>query len=413
MKQARPKYQVFVSSTYRDLHDARERVTWAILNARHIPAGMENFTATNDRGWETIRRVIDLTDYYVVILAGAYGSIDETTGISWTQREYEYALERGIPVLGFIRADTHITQADVEKDAAKQAKLITFKARLKKQHLVQEWTDAEDLARKVVEALRNHIHDDEDRRCPRPGWYRGDSIDFSSTVADELARLSAENEALRRQVEEVKGGKRVCLELTDAYDNVFVDSSEVAYEVPKYVLNRESAAIVDAVTGVVSSSHSEYERFLDRANRSMTFHARVRNTGNKPAKEVTVDLEFEGCEQVNLVGYEAPSVPEHLRGIAPRWKMDTARHVYIDRTFGRGGKVCVRQRVKNIAPGVAEDLVYFLVRAEAMDANGWSVTCSYSITDADGARTKGSFLLVTQFKTQEALSEEQVAARFK
>ncbi|WP_348652950.1 DUF4062 domain-containing protein [Polyangium sp. y55x31] len=62
MKRPRPKYQVFVSSTYTDLHDERERVIWGILNARHIPAGMENFTATNDRGWETIRRVIDLTD---------------------------------------------------------------------------------------------------------------------------------------------------------------------------------------------------------------------------------------------------------------------------------------------------------------------------------------------------------------
>lgn len=66
MAPARPKYQIFVSSTYTDLHEERREVTWAILKARHIPVGMENFPATDDRGWKTIKRLIDLSDYYVV-----------------------------------------------------------------------------------------------------------------------------------------------------------------------------------------------------------------------------------------------------------------------------------------------------------------------------------------------------------
>jgi hypothetical protein len=69
MRPARPKYQVFISSTYADLREEREAVTWAILTARHIPVGMEAFTATDDRGWQTIKSVIDRSDYYVLILA--------------------------------------------------------------------------------------------------------------------------------------------------------------------------------------------------------------------------------------------------------------------------------------------------------------------------------------------------------
>ncbi len=39
------KLQVFVSSTYRDLIDERQAAVQAILDAGHIPAGMELFKA--------------------------------------------------------------------------------------------------------------------------------------------------------------------------------------------------------------------------------------------------------------------------------------------------------------------------------------------------------------------------------
>ena len=61
------KYQVFVSSPFVDLAEERKQVVWGILEARHIPVGMENFSAAPDRGWDTIRRVIDNSDYYVLL----------------------------------------------------------------------------------------------------------------------------------------------------------------------------------------------------------------------------------------------------------------------------------------------------------------------------------------------------------
>src|SRR4051812_29018224 len=100
MKSAPPsKYQIFISSTFEDLREEREHIAWAILKLRFIPAGMESFTAKSERGWKTIQRAIDDSDYYVLILAGRYGSIDSEWQQSWTHHEYDYAISKGIPVL--------------------------------------------------------------------------------------------------------------------------------------------------------------------------------------------------------------------------------------------------------------------------------------------------------------------------
>ena len=96
------RYQVFVSSTYEDLREERQQATQAVLETSCFPSGMELFPASDDTQWELIKRVIEESDYYVVIVAGRYGSLGGE-GISYTEMEYDYAIEKGIPVLGFVR----------------------------------------------------------------------------------------------------------------------------------------------------------------------------------------------------------------------------------------------------------------------------------------------------------------------
>ena len=132
-------------------------MTWEILTARHVPAGMENFTAADDRGWKIIQWVIDDSDYYVLLLAGRYGSIDEPTGKSWTQLEYEYARERGIPILAFIREATAITADKMERDAERRGKIEAFIQQVTSTHLVKWWQTKEELVSMVSAALRNQI----------------------------------------------------------------------------------------------------------------------------------------------------------------------------------------------------------------------------------------------------------------
>ncbi len=100
------KLQVFISSTYIDLQEERQAAVQAILNAGHIPAGMELFKAGNNTQLEVIQRWIDESDVYMLILGGRYGSIDEKTQKSYTQLEYEYALRNKKPVFAVVLSDS-------------------------------------------------------------------------------------------------------------------------------------------------------------------------------------------------------------------------------------------------------------------------------------------------------------------
>jgi len=75
------KYQIFISSTYTDLIEARAKVRDAILSMYHFPVGMELFGAANEEQWQIISETIDSSDYYVLIVGQRYGSvIPETLG---------------------------------------------------------------------------------------------------------------------------------------------------------------------------------------------------------------------------------------------------------------------------------------------------------------------------------------------
>ena len=52
------RYQVFVSSTYEDLHEERREVMQALLALDCIPTGMELFPAADDDSWTHIQRFI-------------------------------------------------------------------------------------------------------------------------------------------------------------------------------------------------------------------------------------------------------------------------------------------------------------------------------------------------------------------
>ena len=126
------RYQVFVSSTYQDLVEERVEVIQALLELDCIPVGMEYFPAADETQWDFIKKLIDESDYYVVIVAGKYGSEDEH-GVSFTQKEYEYAISKAIPVIGFLHKNIEeLITAKTEKDKKKIAKLESFKVNVRK-----------------------------------------------------------------------------------------------------------------------------------------------------------------------------------------------------------------------------------------------------------------------------------------
>lgn len=170
------KYQIFISSTYTDLVEAREKVRDAILSMMHFPIGMEMFSAADEEQWEIIRDTIDSSDYYVLILGHRYGSTVETgddAGISYTEKEYRHAKTKKIPILAFILSDeVPVKRTDYENDPEKMEKLNAFKNDVKGGRIVEWWTNPDELASKVTVALYKQMD-----RKERPGWVRGDSLE--------------------------------------------------------------------------------------------------------------------------------------------------------------------------------------------------------------------------------------------
>jgi hypothetical protein len=78
------KLQVFILSTFTDMIEERQASVTAVLNSGHIPAGMELFKSGDQSQKETIKRWIDESDVYMLILGGRCGSIDPETGKSYT-----------------------------------------------------------------------------------------------------------------------------------------------------------------------------------------------------------------------------------------------------------------------------------------------------------------------------------------
>ncbi|HEX8381450.1 MAG TPA: DUF4062 domain-containing protein [Allosphingosinicella sp.] len=98
----RRKLQVFVSSTFSDMLEERQAAVETILRAGHIPAGMELFTAGDQSQMAVIKRWIDESDVYLLVLGARYGSIEPLSGISYTELEYDYAVEQGKPLFAVV-----------------------------------------------------------------------------------------------------------------------------------------------------------------------------------------------------------------------------------------------------------------------------------------------------------------------
>jgi hypothetical protein len=188
------RYQVFVSSTYADLKDERQRVIQALMEMDCIPAGMELFPAADEEQLQFIKRVIDDCDYYIVIIGGRYGSLS-TEGISFTELEFDYALSKDLKVLAFVHeAPDEIAVGKSDLDPVIRAKLNEFRTKVLTERLVKHWRNAAELPGLVALSLQKTI-----KIYPAQGWVRGGGISNPELLAD-LNHVRKENEKLNSRL---------------------------------------------------------------------------------------------------------------------------------------------------------------------------------------------------------------------
>jgi hypothetical protein len=189
------RYQIFVSSTFTDLQDERQAVMQALLNFNHFPAGMELFPASDEDQWALIKGIIDDSDYYIIVIAARYGSVS-ADGISYTEREFDYAASRDIPILAFLHenpADLPAKNSDLNDEL--RLKLEGLRLKVQEKRHVKFWRTASDLQTKVTQAVAA-----ETKRNPRIGWIRADQVG-DPTRLNELAK---ENDALKATLARVR-----------------------------------------------------------------------------------------------------------------------------------------------------------------------------------------------------------------
>lgn len=188
------RYQVFVSSTYADLKEERQRVIQALMEMDCIPAGMELFPATDEEQWLFIKKVIDDCDYYLILIGGRYGSTT-ANGISYTEKEFDYAVSLGLKVVALIHGEpSDIPFGKSEQDPALRMQLESFKQKVMTGRLVKFWKTQEELPGLVALSLSKTI-----KTYPAVGWVRGGNV-ASETLLLEINELRKKNSELQESI---------------------------------------------------------------------------------------------------------------------------------------------------------------------------------------------------------------------
>ncbi|WP_071146687.1 DUF4062 domain-containing protein [Bacteroides ihuae] len=195
------KYQVFISSTYQDLIEERQKVIEALLGKNCFPVGMEYFPAANDDQFTVIKKLIDRCDYYILIIGGRYGSIESKSGKSYTQLEFEYAISENIPIASFYHAEPIKLPGDkLENTDTGKEKLESFR-KIVQTKLCDSWKEPYELAFKVNKSL-DYLFEN----SPRVGWVKADEIS-SAEANKEILVLRKENDELKALLAKDKESK--------------------------------------------------------------------------------------------------------------------------------------------------------------------------------------------------------------
>ncbi|NIG14528.1 DUF4062 domain-containing protein [Pantoea sp. Cy-640] len=192
------RYQVFVSSTFTDLEDERRHVIQTLMEMDCIPAGMELFPAIDEEQWEFIKKVIDDCDYYLLIIGGRYGSTAED-GLSYTEKEFDYAVEKGLKVTVLLHHDPDSLPAKkTESIPESKEKLLRFIEKAQKGRLRKTWKSVEELPGLVALSMTKTI-----RMHPAVGWVRADKIASEDNLS-ELIKAKKEIETLKKSISKIK-----------------------------------------------------------------------------------------------------------------------------------------------------------------------------------------------------------------
>ncbi len=146
---------IFLSSTSKDLTQSREAAYRAIegLHGYHC-VRMEDFGSWDEAPDDFCRAKVAECDLFVCIAGPLYGS-RSPAGQSYTEREFEAAIEHKKPCLVFMTADDFPLAANlIESDEERKCQLA-FRQKVSKGRIITRFSTPDQVSVKVVQAIRN------------------------------------------------------------------------------------------------------------------------------------------------------------------------------------------------------------------------------------------------------------------
>ncbi|EJR82871.1 DUF4062 domain-containing protein [Bacillus thuringiensis] len=206
------KLQVFISSTFTDLEEERQAAVQAVLNAGHIPAGMELFKAGDISQKETIEKWIEESDVYMLILGGRYGSIDGETGKSYTHWEYDFAGELGKPRFAVV-----ITEEALKEKSSRYGPNVFERENYVKykdfkdvvlSKISKFYSDLKDIKLAVLESLKDYEKDEN-----LFGWVSGKELKNTDKLQSDYNKLLSDHVKLQSKISKLEKQKSKSVEI--------------------------------------------------------------------------------------------------------------------------------------------------------------------------------------------------------
>jgi hypothetical protein len=140
--------KIFVSTPSDDLKDIRKIICETLEEQDITPLSMEKLYASPMPPWNELTKQIDQANYLLLIVGDKYGSKD-TEGIGYTEKEFNYAEKRDIPILAFLK------EFD-KKDENNSTELTIFKSKVsdEEKRTVSFWTNKDEIRPLVIKVLK-------------------------------------------------------------------------------------------------------------------------------------------------------------------------------------------------------------------------------------------------------------------
>lgn len=147
---------IFISSTYKDLKDYREKASSVIRRMGHIDVAMEYYGAEDKRPLDKCLEDAAKCDFYIGIFAWRYGYIPTGYEKSITELEYRKARECNKPCLILLlKEDAPWPMTFVEKENL--SRIEDLRRELSNNHMPASFSSIDELGERVAEAIYKNV----------------------------------------------------------------------------------------------------------------------------------------------------------------------------------------------------------------------------------------------------------------